>query len=386
MDQPLQIAGLLALGLALAGSIYMLFAGLRLRALFAAAAPPAATQARAVTVLKPLHRDEPGLEAALATVLDQDYPGEVQVIFGLQDPADPALAIVQRLRAAHAQRDVAVVVDPRAHGTNRKVANLINMAARARHGLIVLADSDIVAPRDYLRRVVEPLARPEVGVVTCAYFGLGLTGIWSRLAAMDLTYRFLPSVAVGVSLGLAKPCMGSTIALRREVLSEIGGFEAFADKLADDYAIGESVRAAGYRSLVAPVLVGHGCAEASLSELLAHELRWARTVRGVDPAGFAGSVVTHPLPLALLGVVLLVAAPQILLVWALVIFAVALMCRAWMLRQAEKVTAPVPGAWWLFPARDMLSLVVFVGAFFVRTVQWRGARFRVDARGDLSGI
>jgi ceramide glucosyltransferase len=383
VDQLLEIAALVLSCLALVGSAYVVFGGMRARALFAAAAPTAATHgaAPAVTILKPLHRDEPGLEAALATVFDQDYPGEVQVVFGLQDPADPALAVARRLAAAHPGRDVCVVVDSRQHGTNRKVSNLINMAAQARHELIVLADSDIDAPRDWLRRVLAPLGRPEVGVVTCAYYGIGRTGVWSRLAAMDLSYRFLPSVAVGVTLGLARPCMGSTIALRRETLSRIGGFEAFADRLADDYAIGESVRRAGFRSLVAPVLVGHGCAESDLAELVAHELRWARTVRGVDPAGFAGSLVTHPLALALLGVLFMRGAPP-----ALAILAVALICRAWMIRQVEKVAAPIPGAWRLFPARDMLSLIVFVGSFFVRVVHWRGARFRVDARGDLSGV
>jgi ceramide glucosyltransferase len=382
VDQPLQIAGALALGLAVAGSAYMLFAGVRVRALFGRpATDDAGAAAPAVTLLKPLHGGEPGLEAALETLLSQDYAGEIQVIFGLQHPADPARAVAERLRAAHPERDVRVVVDPREHGTNRKVSNLINMAAHGRHDVIVLADSDIAVPPDYLRQVTAPLIRREAGVVTCAYYGTGQTGLWSRLAAMDLSYRFLPSVAVGVSLGLAKPCMGSTIALRREVLREVGGFEALADRLADDYALGEAVRQAGHRSLVAPVLVGHGCAEATLPELMSHELRWARTVRGVDPAGFAGSIVTYPLPLALIGVLLTQAAPS-----ALAILAAALICRAWMIRQVEKVAAPIPGAWWLFPARDMLSLIVFAGSFFVRVVHWRGVRFRVDARGDLSGI
>jgi ceramide glucosyltransferase len=127
--------------------------------------------------------------------------------------------------------------------------------------------------------------------------------------------------------------------------------------------------------------VGHGCAESSLAELVAHELRWARTVRGVDPAGFAGSLVTHPFALALLGVLFTRGATP-----ALAILTAALICRVWMIRQVEKVAPPILGAWWLFPARDMLSLIVFVGSFFVRVVHWRGARFRVDARGDLSGV
>jgi ceramide glucosyltransferase len=381
VDQPLQIAGLFTLALAMAGAVYMVFAAARSQALFGRNAPTVAQAPQAVTILKPLHGDEPGLEAALAGVFDQDYAGEVQVIFGLQDGGDSARAVAERLIAAHPDRDVALVVDPRLHGTNRKVSNLINMMSQARHELIVLADSDIAVPRDHLRRVVETLAGAQVGVVTCAYYGAAQTGVWSRLAAMDLGYRFLPSVAVGVSLGLAHPCMGSTIALRRETLRRIGGFEAFADLLADDYAIGEAVRKAGLKSVVAPVLVAHNCDEESLAQVFAHELRWAKTVRSVDPGGFAGSVVTHAVPLALIGAVLLRGA------WpGLAALAIAIICRVGMMRQMEKVTRPVAGAWWLFPARDMLSLIVFVSSFFVRVVHWRGTRFRVDARGGLSGV
>jgi len=360
----------------------MLLAALLMRGRFVAADAAASPRpAPGVDVLKPLHGDEPGLEAALAELFLQDYPGEVRVIFGVQDPADPALAVVRRLQAAHPRRDVVVVVDPRQHGSNRKVSNLINMAAAARHDLILLADSDILVRPDYLRRVLAPLAEPAVGAVTCAYYGAAAgEGVWPRLAAMGLSYQFLPSVVVGTALRLAHPCMGSTIALRREVLAEIGGLEAFADRLADDYAIGEAVRAAGYRCEVSPVLVGHLCAEASGAALLAHELRWARTIRGVDPAGFAGSVVTYPVPVALLGLVLLAGAPA---AWG--VLALALASRFWLIRQVEKAAEPIPGSWRLLVLRDMVSLFVFARSYFVRVVRWRGARFRVDARGDLSG-
>lgn len=382
MGQLLQIAGDLLLALALAGCAYLVFAGLRTRAFLAgrAVASPAGA-APAVTVLKPLHGDEPGLEAALATLFAQDYAGEIQIVLGLQAADDPARPVAERLRAAHPDRDVCVVVDSRRHGANGKVSNLINMAGRARHAILVLSDSDIAVSPDYLTRVTQALQGVGVGAVTCPYFGAARTGGWSRLAAMGLTYQFLPSVVVGVSLNLAQPCMGSTIALRREVLQAIGGFEAFADTLADDYAIGAAVRAAGYRTVAPPVLVAHGCTETSLPQLLAHELRWARTIRGVDPAGFLGSGVTHAVVLALLGVALRGAAPA-----ALAVLATAIGCRAWMIRQVAQATSPAKDPWWLFAARDILSFAVFVGSFFVRVVDWRGARFRVDLRGGLSGV
>jgi ceramide glucosyltransferase len=371
--------GVVALALAVAGSAYLAFAGVRVRR-FAVPPPQSLGGAAAVTVLKPLCGAEPGLEAALATLLTQDYPGPVQVVFGVQDPADPALAIVRRLQREHPDVDIKVVVDDRMHGSNRKVSNLINMAPEVRGAILVLSDSDIFVTPDYLRRIVPPLAAPQVGVVTCAYWGRALTGAWSELGAMQITYQFLPSVAVGLSLGLAQPCMGSTIALRREVLTEIGGFEAFRDQLADDYAIGRAVREAGYRSLVSDLLVAHGCVETSARELLAHELRWAKTVRGIDPAGFFGSAVTHAAVWALIATALLRGAPM-----ALAVLAVAILVRLWMMREVEKVTGTRLSRWWLTPARDILSFAVFVGSFFVRVVEWRGARFRVDPRGRLSG-
>ena len=369
------------MGLALAGAAYQLVAAWQIRALLVQPRVARQATAPAVTILKPLHGAEVGLDAALQSFLVQDYPGPVQIVFGVQDPADPAQLVVGSLRRAHPEGDVALVVEAAPHGANRKISNVINMMERARHDIVVLADSDIVVRPDYLRQVVAAIETPGVGVVTCPYRGLAVGGIWSRLAAMGLTYQFLPSVAVGVGFGLAHPCMGSTIALRREVLTGIGGFEAFADLLADDYAIGAAVRATGLRSLVAPVLVGHNCTEHSLAELTRHELRWARTIRGVDPAGFFGSGVTHAVPLALLGIFFSGAS-----LISLAVLAIALMCRLWLMREVDRIADADRRGLWLTPLRDVLSFVIFLGSFFVRAVDWRGTQFRVDAQGALRRI
>ncbi|HEX3367569.1 bacteriohopanetetrol glucosamine biosynthesis glycosyltransferase HpnI [Phenylobacterium sp.] len=368
-------------GLALAGCAYQLLAVRLLRRMLAPPPPRNPEVWPGVTVLKPLHGAEPGLEAALASLLTQDYPGPVQVVFGLQNPTDPAQAVVGTLRRAHPAADVALAVDATDHGANRKVSNLINMARQARHDVLIVADSDIVVGPGYLRGVVAALDDPQVGVVTCPYRGLPARGLWSRLAAMGISYQFLPSVAVGVGLKMAHPCMGSTVALRRETLERIGGFAAFADQLADDYAIGAAVRATGLRSVVAPVLVDHLCTENSLLELAQHELRWARTVRGVDPAGFAGSAVTYPTPLAALATIFTGAAPI-----GLAALAIALICRFWLQRDVDRLAGARTGPWWLTPLRDGLSFAVFLTSFFVRAVDWRGARFRVDAQGTLERI
>jgi ceramide glucosyltransferase len=378
---PLQMVGWVVMVLALAGSAYQLLAARQVRALLVQPRARRKTAAPAVTILKPLHGAEPGLDVALQSFLAQDYPGTVQVVFGVQDPADPAQLVVGSLRRAHPRRDVALVVDATPHGANRKISNVINMMRRAKHDIILLADSDIVVRPDYLREVVAALETPGVGVVTCPYRGQAVRGIWSRLAAMGLTYQFLPSVAVGVGLGLAQPCMGSTIALRREVLTRIGGFEAFADLLADDYAIGAAVRGTGLRSLVAPVLVAHNCTEHGLAELARHELRWARTIRGVDPAGFFGSGVTYAVPLALLGLFLTGAS-----LVSLAVLAFALICRLWLMREVDRIAGVDGRGRWLTPLRDVLSFTIFLGSFFVRAVDWRGTQFRVDAQGALRRI
>jgi ceramide glucosyltransferase len=214
-----------------------------------------------VTILKPLCGREPGLLARLLGFGHQHYDAPVQLVFGTQNRADPAIDVVERLRAVGSAADIDIAIDPVGHGTNRKVSNLINMAPLARHDVIVLSDSDIEVGPTYLRDVTTELAKPGVGAVTCLYHGIAGAGFWSRLSAMSINSYFLPNVVVARSVGLAQPCFGATIAVTRETLDDIGGFPAFADCLADDYAIGAAVRAAGYDVAIPPFSVGHVCFE-----------------------------------------------------------------------------------------------------------------------------
>ncbi len=334
-----------------------------------------AGSSRDVTLLKPLCGEAAGLADDLESFLVQDYGGAVQMVAGVQDPADPARGVVAGLQASHPDADIELVVDSRQHGSNRKVSNLLNMIGRARHELIVLSDADIRAGPGYLAAISTAAAQPGVGAVTCRYFGRARAGAWSRLAAMGVSYGFLPNVTLGIALGLAKPCMGSTIALRREVLAQIGGLEAVKDVLMDDYEIGRLVRDRGYTVAIPPVLVAHSCTEASWRELFAHEVRWAATIRAIDPAGHAGSLVTHPVPLALIGLALAGGAP-----WSLVVLALALAARLYLKARVDRAAGERSGPWWLLPARDVLSFAVFAASLFADTVYWRGARFGVSSR------
>ena len=270
------------------------------------------------------------------------------------------------------------IVDGVRHGSNAKVSNLVNMMAAATHDVLVVSDSDIAVGPDYLGRVVAALALPGVGAVTCLYHGRGDAGGWSRLAAQGISYGFLPSVVVGLRLGLAEPCMGSTIALTRATLDAIGGFAAFADILADDHAIGVAVRVPGLHVAVPAFTVAHGCVEPSLAALLRHETRWNVTIRRLDPWGYIGHGLANPLPAALAATAVHLAA------WPLIAGAlVARAARAAVAFAVDTATRTRPGPWWWLPARDLLTFGLFIAGFLVQSVDWRGARLRVARDGSI---
>ena len=344
---------------------------------------PSSTATPAVTILKPLYGAEQGLFDNLSSFAQLRYAGAVQIVCGVADARDGAVAIVERLRDAAATRDIELVIDPTIHGANRKVGSLINMAPRIRHDVVVISDSDIRAEPDYLARVTAALQQDGVGAVTCLYHGIASAGLWSQLGALAINAHFLPSVVVGVASGLAQPCFGSTIALRRSTLAAIGGFAAFADRLDDDYAIGTAVRRQGDIVAIPPFTVAHLCSEPSLKELWRHELRWARTIRSIDPLGHAGSVVTHALPFALIA--LLLAHWSGLLAPAAAVALAAVLCRAVLLRRIAQGFGLPPQPYWLLPARDLLSFLGFVASFLGRRVSWKGHRYRLVS-GKIAGV
>ena len=190
---------------------------------------------------------------------------------------------------------------------------------------------------------------------------------WFRRWAVAIT---------AVGLGLAKPCSGATIALRRSTLERIGGFGALANVLADDHAIGLAVRAEGYDVAIAPFLVGHRCFEGSLRALIRRETRAARTIKSIDPIGYAGTIITHPWPLALLA--LLSGSPGA----ALVTFA-ALLSRVMLCRCVEWRFNLPRQDYWLIPLYDVMAFGIYAASFFGATVHWRGADYRVMADGTL---
>jgi ceramide glucosyltransferase len=331
-----------------------------------------------VSILKPLCGVEAQLFENIETYFSQDYPSAIQFVFGVQDPDDSAIPVVKSLIERYPGLDLQLVVNGSMHGSNRKVSNLINMLQVARHPIVVVADSDVAVSPNYLRAVAAALAEPGAGVVTCLYRGLPSGGFWSRVSTMAVHDHFLPGAILGFALGLARPCLGATIALSRKTLWRIGGFETVANQLHDDYAIGNAVRQAGLRVVLTQLLVAHSFEEKSLSEVVRHELRWARTIFTVDPLGYVASGVTHAVPLALIA-----AALRGFDAWGLAAVLGALTCRLFLkYRLTREFELPDPNYSLTF-ARDILSFVIFLGSFWSTRVAWRGQVFTIARDGTL---
>ncbi len=342
---------------------------------FCATPPPPSGRRPGITVLKPLHGSEPLLEEALASVFAQDYPA-FQLVFGVQSPADPALAVVDRLRRRFPAQEVAVVVDAAGHGANRKIGNLINMFAAARHDVLVIGDSDVHCAPDFLARVADTLDQPGTGLVTTLYTGLpARPSLSGRLGATWISHSFLPGAVLARRLG-RQDCLGATMALRRETLAAVGGLGALVDHLADDHVLGRLVEASGLAVRLAPTVPATTVPESEVAALLRHELRWARTLRALVPVPFALSAVQFPLFWAALCVVLAGGAG-----WSWGLYLAAWLLRAAMARGIDRALGLDPGSrapLRLLPLRDALSVLVMLASYAGRRVEWQGHVLRAQ--------
>lgn len=368
------LAAFLALG-------WLCFAGQVLAALRFARRPlPIAEDPPAVSVLKPLHGGEAGLYENLRSFVAQDYPA-YDVVLGVGDPQDGALDAARALIRDFPRRSIALVIDRRRRGSNGKVANLENMLPAARGDILVLADSDMRVGRRYLAAVTAPLRDPRVGVVTCLYKGVPAGGLCSQLGAQQINFGFLPNALLAELLRLGGGCFGATVALSRATLGRIGGFAPLRDELADDHRIGQAVRRLGLAVVLSPYLVKARVCEPSLAALWRHELRWARTVRAVAPAGFAGSAATHPLAIALIAAVL-----GGFGLTASLLLGITLLVRLGSAAAIARLIGLPVRKLWMLPLRDALSFAVFVASWFGRRVVWRDQRLAVAPSGRMTVV
>jgi ceramide glucosyltransferase len=193
---------------------------------------------------------------------------------------------------------------------------------------------------------------------------------------MFMNEQFIPSVLVNRLFGPPRHCLGPTNAVRSTVLSAIGGFEALAPHLADDFMLGNFVAAGGLRVVISSYIVRTMVSDSSLAMLWDHELRWHRTIRGVQPAGYAGMFLTYPLPLALLAFLL---APRRERAAALVVAALA---RIALQRVSSRALGVAVAPAWLVLPRDLFGIAVWACGLTGRTVRWRDAQLHIEA-GDV---
>jgi ceramide glucosyltransferase len=331
----------------------------------------------AITILKPIRGLETELYENLRTFCDQEYP-YYEVIFGVRDPGDPAIGEIERVIAAFPDRNLRLVVSAQPHSGNPKVANLANMLPHANGEIIVIADADMRVDRRYLGSIAADFDDQRIGAATCLYAGDPRGGLASQLAVMQLNDQFAPSVLVATLFGDPKFCFGSTMAVRRAVLEEIGGLEALAVTIADDYMLGALVTKAGHRVRLSRYIVRDIVSEPSVGAMLRHELRWARTIRAILPFGYVSTIVTFPLPFALLTVLLEPAQPS-----AWIAFGIALLVR-WNMHALMAVLFGLRGQeknLWLIPLRDCFGLAVWAAGLFGTKVRWKEQT--LDTRGLL---
>lgn len=332
-----------------------------------------AIQLPAVSILKPLKGIDPAMWESFCSHCEQDYP-EYQLIFGVSDPADPAINLVRRLQQEYPRRDIQLVVSDRTLGANTKVSTLAQMLPSARHDVLLVNDSDIRVAGNYLQRVISPLADTSVGLVTCLYRGVASATLGSRLEALGISTDFVPGVlSARILEGGLRFGLGSTLAFRRSDLQAIGGFEALADYLADDYELGRRIARTGKRVELSDIVVDTFLPAYSVRQFVQHQLRWSRTIRDARRWGYVGLLLTFGLPWAL---VTLLAAHGAS--WAWLLFALTVTVRLTVgfgsalavLRDRQIVHD-----FFLLPLRDLIAPLVWALSFAGNQISWRGDLF-----------
>ncbi len=327
-----------------------------------------------VSVMKSLKGLDPHMYAALRSHCVQEY-GEYELLFGVSDPNEPAVDLVKRLQQEFPHQSIRVLPCPQSLGLNGKVSTLAQMLPQAKYEHVLINDSDIVAPRDYLRRVMSGLDDERVGIVTSLYRGLPGTTLPSRLEALGLSTDFIGGVLVAREMEGMRFALGATMATTKDTLRKIGGLEALVDYLGDDYELGARVVAAGLQVELADVVVETTLPDYRFGEFWRHQMRWARNVRDRRTAQYFGLIVTFGL---IWGIFAVLAAPRQWWTWAaLAPVATLRLVAAIALGRGVLADPNVLRELWLVPLRDLLALAVWMVSFTGNTIEWRGLKFRV---------
>jgi ceramide glucosyltransferase len=329
-----------------------------------------------VSILKPVRGLDPDMLAALISQAEQDYP-EFEILFGANDPDDPAIPVIQQLREAFPKLRVELFIGAEpAH--NAKVGVLANLAQHARFPVWVVSDSDIRVTPDYLRRIASPLKDSGIGVVTCLYRPNPYSAA-SSWEAFGVAIDFMPSTLVAPLVGVREFGLGSTLCFRAADLEAAGGFPALADYIADDYQLARRIARLGKRAYLSDYVVETSLGDASWQGAWRHQLRWARTIKASKGAGFAGLPVTHSGAWAVVALLLHLWPAAVLLVITRIAAALA---SGWLLIRFRRNPA-----WALLaPVWDLYAFAVWLFSYTSNEVRWRDRRLKVTSDGRVEPL
>ncbi|HVJ05146.1 MAG TPA: bacteriohopanetetrol glucosamine biosynthesis glycosyltransferase HpnI [Candidatus Saccharimonadales bacterium] len=328
-----------------------------------------------VSILKPLRGTDRQMYESFRSHCLQDYP-QYEIIFGVNDASDEAVAEVERLQREFPMHDIRLIVCSEVRGSNRKVSNLSQMMLEAKFEHIVVNDSDIRVGTDYLRRIAAPMEDERVGLVTALYRAEAGRSVASRMEAVTIATDFAGGVLCAMELeGGLHFGLGSTLAFTRSAAEAIGGLSALLDYLADDHELGRMISDAGYKVALSEVVVETFLPEYSFSAMFEHQLRWARTVRDLRKFGYIGVLLTFGLPWAIASALFAGWAG-----WSLVLLAAVAIAR---FASGYLLCGPILNDrqtlqdLWLIPARDVVGVAIWFASFGGDTIVWRGERFHL---------
>ncbi len=342
-------------------------------------APPSFTVP--VSILKPLKGCDPEMYEAFRSHCRQEYAAPYEIIFGTNAEDDDSVPYVSKLQAEFPDVPIKLVAGGEVLGANGKVSNVARMLPRAQYAHVLINDSDILVPPNYLRDVMAWFGDPQVGMVTCLYRARAGKSVWSKLEALGVLGDFMPGALTARMIeGQVRFGLGSTMAVDRKALEAIGGVERLADYLADDYELGSRICDSGKRVVVPSVVVETSTPDYSFADFWRHQLRWGRTVWSSRPGGYLGLVMTFALFWA---VVTLLASGAGWAWWLLgsVIVARLVVIACYANALSDRTAREI----WLFPLRDLISPVVWLYSLGGNEIHWRGEQFRLK-RGKLERV
>jgi ceramide glucosyltransferase len=352
------------------------------------AGPSGGGPAPGITFLKPLKGCEPATRECLESWLNQQYPGKVQVLFGVKSPHDPVCELARELIAAHRSRSgeefartkAELVLCEESLGSNSKVSTLIQLERRAEHEIIVISDADVRVPADFLNALAPPLRDDTVGLVNPFYRLANPSNAAMRWEAVAINADFWSQVLQSRDLAPLDFALGAVMATRRSNLRKIGGFESIVDYLADDYRLGNLIAKSGFKIELCPVVVDCVAPAMNIAQVWAHQLRWARTIRHCKPVPYAASLVSNATLWPLLW---LVVRPSIA---TASFFTFAMLFRIVTARSLQRRLDRSPPPWryaWMPPVKDILQCVLWALSFLGHTIEWRGHRYCIQPGGRL---